>query len=330
VKLNILQLEQCGSNIEDTRGHSHPASLPLLITGRIESMEINIKPGRYVVAVSGGVDSTVLLDILNRHNGLELIVAHFNHGIRVNSTDDENFVRQTAANYGLPFEVGYGKLGYGASEADARHARYAFLKRIKQKHEARLIITAHHQDDLIETALINIMRGTGPKGLTAISSNEEVFRPLLNHSKAQVLSYATGHKLQWIEDSTNRDNNYLRNYARNVMLTNMNASERNQVLAQLKRVETAQAEIENIIAKISHKLLINNVTMSRSAFISLPSEVGNNILISWMSSVESGSLDRKTVHRLANAIRTAPAGSSYDVRKGSKLLISKKEACYRP
>lgn len=141
-------------------------------------MRVNILPGKYIVAVSGGVDSTVLLDLLTQKDGVQLVVAHFNHGIRPAANRDEAFVRALAAKYDLPFEVGHGELGPRASEADARQARYSFLKQIEEKHEAYALITAHHQDDMIETALINTVRGTGPKGLIAITASTGVLRPL--------------------------------------------------------------------------------------------------------------------------------------------------------
>jgi tRNA(Ile)-lysidine synthetase-like protein len=132
-------------------------------------MKIQLPKGRYVVAVSGGVDSVVLLDALSKLPNLELVVAHLDHGIREDSIEDRRFVASLAASYGLVFEYGEGRLGSGASEATAREARYNFLRGVKMKHDAKAIITAHHQDDLIETAILNMLRGTGRKGLTSLS-----------------------------------------------------------------------------------------------------------------------------------------------------------------
>jgi tRNA(Ile)-lysidine synthase len=142
-------------------------------------MEIVVPKGRYVVAVSGGVDSVVLLDLLTKTNN-QLTVAHFNHGIRQDSAKEEALVKQLAKRYGLEIKIGNGKLGLEASEETARKARYDFLESVRQKHQADAIITAHHQDDLIETALINLLRGTGPHGLIAIAKNPNILRPLLN------------------------------------------------------------------------------------------------------------------------------------------------------
>src|SRR3989338_6989044 len=110
-----------------------------------------------------------------------------------------SWLKKTAQKYGLPFEVGHGRLGKAASEETARQARYEFLDKVKRKYKADAIITAHHQDDLIETAFLNILRGTGRKGLSSIV-NPKIRRPILNVPKAEILAYAKQHHLKWYED----------------------------------------------------------------------------------------------------------------------------------
>src|SRR4051812_6590366 len=116
--------------------------------GNIPAMEVSMPAGRYVLAVSGGVDSMVLLHILSTTDEVELIVAHFNHGIRQDSDKDEELVKDAAKQYGLQIEIANGKLGPTASEEQARTARYKFLNSIQKKYKAVAIITAHHEDDL--------------------------------------------------------------------------------------------------------------------------------------------------------------------------------------
>ena len=101
---------------------------------------------KYVVAVSGGVDSVVLLHMLAHRPDIELVVAHFDHGIRDYSVADAQFVKELADSYGLPFESRREKLGKQASEDLARSRRYAFLRSVADKHQAK-IMTAHHADD---------------------------------------------------------------------------------------------------------------------------------------------------------------------------------------
>lgn len=170
-----------------------------------------LKVGRYVVAVSGGVDSVVLLDKLASRSDLELIVAHFDHGIRDDSTRDTEFVNQLAKKYGFPFESRREELGEGASEELARKRRYAFLREVAKRRGAQLV-TAHHADDVIETIAINIIRGTGWRGLAVLDS--DVWRPLIDMTKAEIIQYAKENRLEWREDSTNEQDRYLRNRVR--------------------------------------------------------------------------------------------------------------------
>ncbi len=165
-----------------------------------------------IVAVSGGVDSVVLLDMLMASDHT-LIVAHVDHGIRgLDSAADARFVRALAKKYQLPFVSTELALGKNASEEQARAGRYDFLLEQAKKFDAT-IATAHHQDDLVETVAINITRGTGWRGL-AVLNRKGIVRPLLALTKTQLYRYAVKHQLEWVEDATNRHDTYLRNRLR--------------------------------------------------------------------------------------------------------------------
>ncbi len=187
-------------------------------------------PGRYVVAVSGGVDSMALLHALSRQPGLELVVAHFDHGIRDNSVEDRKFVQAFAQDNNLKFMYEEGKLGRQAGEAAARATRYKFLRKVLKDTDSRAIVTAHHQDDVLETAVINLLRGTNRKGLTSLASREDMERPLLAVPKRDIIAYAKEQGLEWREDSTNEDTDYLRNYVRHQLLPRFEDANRNQLL----------------------------------------------------------------------------------------------------
>lgn len=166
----------------------------------------------YVVAVSGGIDSVALLDMLVRAGQHSLTVAHFDHGIRVESADDARFVEGLAARYGLPLVSERAELGADASEATARQRRYDFLFRVAAERDAR-VVTAHHQDDVIETIALNIMRGTRWRGV-ACMSDDRIERPLVAWSKQQIYEYAIERRLEWVEDATNYTPIYTRNRLR--------------------------------------------------------------------------------------------------------------------
>ena len=112
-----------------------------------------------LVAVSGGVDSVVLLDMLARSED-RLVVAHVDHGIREESSEDAQFVEGLAHQYQVPFVSTRLELGLEASEDTARRARYAFLEAEAAKRGA-VIVTAHHLDDVVGSVAINLIRGTG-------------------------------------------------------------------------------------------------------------------------------------------------------------------------
>lgn len=287
-------------------------------------MEIKVPEGKYVLAVSGGVDSIVLLDLLSKLPGVKLILAHFNHGIRPDAAKDEKLAADTADKYGLPIEIGRADLGPGASEEAARQARYNFLESVQRVHGAGKIITAHHQDDLIETALINLIRGTGRQGLSAISSNPSVLRPLLDTPKSEIVKYAKDHKLEWHEDTTNQSTDYLRNYLRHKVLTTMSGSQRQTLLRRLNQISTLNLKIDENIAILSQ--IIGNGKIDRPLFSSLPTNVGNEILVYQLRARGIRDFDAKTINRLNIVIRTAKAGSIHPIKHGAKLEVGPKLA----
>jgi len=291
-------------------------------------MRVIVPPGKYIVAVSGGVDSVALLDLLSNMPNLELVAAHFNHGIRQESGQDEAFVRNLAKRLGLKFEIGYGRLGAKASEEQARKARYQFLNEIKQKHEAAAIITAHHQDDVLETAAINILRGTGPRGLVAMAANQEIARPLLAVSKKDILDYAAKHKLEWVEDESNQDKRYLRNNVRQILQTKLTAELRQELLGYIEEVTANQQESDELAGSIGNYLFEDDDTLKRSSFIFLPSEVASEMVLLWLRR-HGVSADRPLVNRLSVLIKTGRPGSLHDVDKAHKLRLSRENAYLR-
>jgi tRNA(Ile)-lysidine synthase len=291
-------------------------------------MKINIAPGKYIIAVSGGVDSVALLDILTKFKDVELIVAHYNHGIREDSDLDENLVRESAAKYRLLFESANGDLGGDASEQLAREKRYEFLFAIKDKFKADAIITAHHQDDLLETALINIIRGTGYRGLTSIIHNPNILRPLLNTPKAEVLEYANQHKLNWREDSTNEEEEYLRNYIRKNVMSQITNSKREKLLNDIKDLAESRKESDVLITKISQKILKNN-EIDRSKFSLLPNDIGNELVMFWLRKIGITDFDRKTIERLSLALKTGAPNTRVNVHKNTLLILSSKKAHFK-
>lgn len=289
-------------------------------------MNIELPTGRYVIAVSGGVDSVVLLDLLRQKSGLELIVAHFDHGIRKDSAKDEALVASLADKYELKYELGRGKLRAGTSEAAARAARYSFLYQVRQVSGSNYVVTAHHQDDLIETAALNMLRGTGRRGLVAILNNPKVKRPLLNTPKKEIIQYAKSNKLRWNEDSTNKQNIYLRNYLRNQILPKLSGSQRQEILKNVDKVAKINVELDNIIATLSRTILSDDI-IDRHKFIMLPQEIADELIVHWLRQRDIAH-DEKLVRRLSLSIKTARAGTSTGVNQNINLQFDRDKALF--
>jgi tRNA(Ile)-lysidine synthase len=206
---------------------------------------------RILCAVSGGVDSVSLLDILvnlgSKYN-FTISVAHFNHKLRRKaSDDDELFVKELAESYGLPFFNSSGNVRqYSLKnslsiELAARELRYGFFEEALKKSRTNFIATAHTSDDVVETFLINLLRGSGLTGLSGIpakrpfTNDASIIRPLLCFSKSQIIEYAMKKHLVWREDETNALLNYTRNKIRLDLLPKLRNEYNNSVNDALLR-----------------------------------------------------------------------------------------------
>lgn len=168
-----------------------------------------------------------LLHNLRQHYGWNLSIAHYNHGVRADATKDALLVGQLAEEYGYTLFLGKYELT-DFTEAALRKARYNFLEQIRRDSGADLIVTAHHNNDFIETALFNTVRGADREGMVALKPRRGVIiRPLLPYSKAEIITFANLQNLQYREDSTNSDIGYSRNFVRNVLVPHGSINFRN-------------------------------------------------------------------------------------------------------
>ncbi|MEG0795398.1 MAG: tRNA lysidine(34) synthetase TilS [Odoribacter sp.] len=179
----------------------------------------------FIVTVSGGADSISLLHAFKYLN-LKILVLHCNFNLRGKESDmDEQFVKRFCDSYGIAHSVKkFDTIGYAHThglsiEMAARELRYAWFKEMKTKKKMDYIVVAHHADDVAETIFINLCRGTGIKGLTGIKAvNEDILRPLLECSRADILKYIEENQLGYRTDSTNNSQDYLRNKIRHLVI----------------------------------------------------------------------------------------------------------------
>lgn len=268
---------------------------------------------RYLVAVSGGVDSVALLDMLVRDRQHELIVAHFDHGIRDDSSSDARFVEGLAAHYGLGFVTEHKALGVGASEEVARQYRYAFLEREASRCGA-VIATAHHADDVIETIAINIARGTGWRGVAAVDRHDLV-RPLLHLNKQQIRDYAVSRRLEWVEDSTNAETVYFRNQLRRRIATSLTHKQRHALLATWNWQRRLKRAIDHEVSRY----LQPTHEYNRYLFIYGDQLAVQEILRAAIVWVAATGPTRPQLERALLAIKTAKTGTIFEVGGGVSL-----------
>lgn len=222
---------------------------------------------RILLTVSGGVDSMVLLSLCMQA-GYQVGVAHCNFQLRgIESEEDEVLVEQEAAKYGVPF---YNRRFETLAEMErtgesmemaARRLRYAWFEELCQTEGYTSIAIAHHADDSIETFFINLLRGTGLRGLTGISFQiGRVIRPLMFASRKEILEYAVANHIPFREDSSNRSTKYLRNKIRLGLIPRIreiNPKFTTLMRRNLSRLDDAQRFIDHGIERIRTEVVIS-------------------------------------------------------------------------
>lgn len=180
-----------------------------------------------IAAVSGGVDSMVLCNLLLKSE-INFSIAHINYMLRgKDSNQDESFVKKYCKKNKINFfSKSYDLSNSKSIQKEAREIRYDFFTFLASKHSFSHILTAHHLDDNIETILINIYRGKKLNPLTGIKEvNNTIVRPLLTFSKDDIVNYAKKNKLKWREDKSNSENKYLRNKIRNIIIPKIKSAD---------------------------------------------------------------------------------------------------------
>ncbi len=250
------------------------------------------------VAYSGGLDSTVLLHALSQltaadHLKNPLCAIHIHHGLSINADEWQLACARSADNMGVCFEStavdAQPKTGE-SPEATAREVRYqAIAAKMKA---GDVLLTGHHQDDQAETVLIQLLRGCGIKGLAAMPATQpfaagQLNRPLLAYSRQQLQDYAEYHQLSWVEDESNQNSDYDRNYLRNQIIPQLQ-SRWPSMNATLSRSASHCAESVQLCNELAAQDLCNialadPMTLPVSELLALNCARQNNLLRYWIS-----------------------------------------------
>jgi tRNA(Ile)-lysidine synthase len=219
--------------------------------------------GRYLVGVSGGRDSIALLHWLVDSGYKKLIVCHLNHQLRGRASNaDARFVEKLAGIYNVDVAIGSANVGALATkrklsiEAAARGARYEFFAEVSKSRRCRTIFLAHQADDVVETLLINLFRGSGNTGLAAMREVSKrsigdvdltIVRPFLGIWRREIDRYVRAHRLKFREDASNKDLAPLRNRIRRRVIPNLEKMLGRNIRQTIWRAAVIAAEEENWI-----------------------------------------------------------------------------------
>lgn len=220
-----------------------------------------------LVAVSGGLDSMVLVDLCKKLD-LNISLAHCNFKLRgIESNGDEDLIKSYSKTHSIElFTTSFETDSYARStkqsiQMAARQLRYEWFESLQEEHGFDFVLTAHHADDNLETFLINLSRGTGLEGLTGIPTiNGSIVRPILEFTRHEILVFATTQNLKWREDSSNNKTTYLRNNLRHSiipLLKEINPSFIDSFKKTQEYLNESQSVLEDYILEIEDRVIVS-------------------------------------------------------------------------
>lgn len=289
---------------------------------------------KIVVGVSGGPDSLTLLTLLNKYKSkfnYEIIVAHVNHLIRKDSTDDEQFVENYCKKNGIKFyckrvnvqEIA--KQQKKGEEEVGRNERYKFFDEICEKENANKIAIAHNMNDNAETMLLNLIRGTGLNGLEGIQPsqyNNRFIRPLINCNRNEIEDFCKENNLEPRIDSTNKENIYKRNIIRNKLIPFLKELNPN-IIETLSRTSVIIAENNEFIQKEAQKNF-NKIAELKSNLVEIDLKDFNKMPIAMRKAIIQLSIDK-----LNGNIRNISKKNIDDIIKLAENNIGNKYIIYK-
>lgn len=285
---------------------------------------------RTVIALSGGLDSLVLLHLLRFgpvHPRVPLVAAHFDHRMRPGSADDARWVAGLTRAWDVPLELGEASSRLASEEA-ARAARYQFLEAVRAQVGARWILTAHHADDQAETVLFRILRGSGLSGLRAIPARRgPLLRPLLSFWREELEAYARAARITPRVDPTNAELRYARNVLRHEVIPRLEravAPGARHALVRLARLAAREerawrALLPGLVESAVLERSRDRIVVARPVLLAYPSPVQARVLRNLVRRLGSG-LDEAGTRAMVEFTRTGASGRSHPLPGGLNLM----------
>ena len=273
---------------------------------------------KLILAVSGGVDSMALLAMYKQ---ADIVVAHIDHGTRKSSANDADFVRRKCQELGVKFYETKLELGEGVSEELARKKRYEFLKTIQEK-EGGTLCTAHHLDDVLESIAINLIRGTGWRGLPPFFGDELV-RPFIISKmwKRDVLKFAGEHGVCFRQDPTNYEVDYLRNRVREKM-AELDRTTRVDIISLFEKQNELRRKIEKLVTELAKQTVVGKNFHKKEFFLTADEKVALEVLRE-ICLMHGYSLTRKQLADFLSAIKTYAPHKKFNLPKNHFVTILK-------
>lgn len=304
----------------------------------IEKENMISKGDGIVVAVSGGADSVALFLLLNELKekyDLKLLVAHVNHMIRGEAADqDEKYVKDLAGKYGCPIEVlkkdvpSFAKANSMTEEEAGRYVRYDFFRKLKEKYAYDKIAVAHHMDDLAETVIFNMIRGSGIKGLIGISPvRDDIIRPLLCLDKDAIKAYLKEEGVLYCTDASNFITDYSRNRIRNVIIPELEKINARAV-EHIGRISLSARELTDDFNKEADRLELsiqtNEIRIAAAEVEELSRNVRFEVYLRMMEKLVKKRKDISELHLMSidRLVFSGDTGKSVDLPYNMKARLS--------
>lgn len=292
-----------------------------------------------LVAFSGGADSSALLHILKEDSkdlGYSLHAAHFNHRIRGDEAErDAEFCENICKSLDVPFHLGsadiplLSKESGNSIEAEARERRYEFLEKVMRENQIPILVTAHHSEDQIESIMLHVLRGSSISGLCGIkecrnfSDGLFLVRPILHAQKEEILSYCKENNIKFVNDSTNTDTEYARNFIRTFITPKMREIQPN-LENVFSRLSKSAADADDLIESLAQDFLKNeckpNIPLSK--FNDLHTAIKARVLLLAFSKYSNGiSLESTHINDVVELCNKGRAHSSVSLPKNIAAKI---------
>lgn len=278
----------------------------------------------YLIAYSGGADSTALLHLMAQVQNVRAI--HINHGLQVQAEDWQNHCQKTCDRLKVPLIIEQANLS-SDSESACRNARYAFFSKHLNSNE--MLLTAHHAEDQAETVLLKLMRGTGINGLSGIASVKKfsqgfIGRPLLAINPHDLKAYLVNHDMKWIEDPSNASNQYRRNFLRNSIIPNLQFKFPNVISSINRSAENCRESLDlfNELCDFQG----NSLPLEKLQDVS--DKLQSALLYQWLSQKNLPIPDRVTLQQLCQDFITAGPDKNPHYKNNYYQLLRWKQAIY--